>query len=208
MDQPAGPAPLHGAMRRGFDARSAMLAGNWWAVALRGVVAILFAVAAFVLPFTTLASLVLVLALYLVVDGALAVVSGVRAAAHHRPWGLPILEGVVTLLAGVAAFLLPGLTLLVLVTLLGVWAVISGVLMLAAALRLHGSHGRWLLALSGLVSIVWGVLLYASPVTGALVLGWWLGAYALAFGVVLLALAARLRGRHGPPASQGYAAGA
>ncbi len=188
-----------GAMRRGFDARSALLARNWWAVALRGVVAILFAVAAFLLPFATLASLVLVLAFYLVADGALAVVSGVRAAAHHRPWGLPILEGVVTLLAGVAAFLMPGLTLLFLVTLLGVWAVVSGVLMLATAFRLHGSHGRWLLALSGVVSVVWGALLFASPVTGALVLGWWLGGYALAFGVLLLVLAARLRGRHVPP---------
>ena len=204
MDQPAASSPLHdGAMRRGFDARSALLARNWWSVALRGVFAVLFAMAAFLLPFTTLASLVLVVSFYLLVDGVLAIVSGVRAATYHRPWGLPILEGVVTLLAGVAAFLMPGLTLLLLVTLLGAWAVVSGVLMLVAAFRLHGSHGRWLLALSGVVSIVWGLLLSVSPVAGALVLGWWLGAYALAFGIVLLVFAARLRSRHMPSSYAG-----
>ncbi len=206
MDQPAASFPLDdGVMRRGFDARSAMLAGNWWALALRGAVAVLFAAAAFLVPFAALTSLVLLLSFYLLVDGALAVVSGVRAAAHHRRWGLPILEGVVTLLAGVAALLVPGLTLLLLVTLLGVWSVVSGLLMLTTAFRLHGSHGRWLLALSGAVSIVWGLLLYASPVAGALVLGWWLGAYALVFGIVLLVFAARLRSRH---VSSSYSAGA
>ena len=199
MDQPAASFPLaDGAMRRGFDARSAMLASNWWAVALRGVVALLFAAAAFLLPFAALTSLGLLLSFYLLVDGTLAIVSGVRAAAHYRRWGLPVFEGVVTLLAGVAAFLVPGLTLLLLVTLLGVWSVVSGVLMLVAAFRLHGSHGRWLLALSGAVSIVWGLLLYVSPVAGALVLGWWRGGYALVFGVVLLVFAARLRSRHLP----------
>ena len=178
-----------------MNAMSAALARNWWAMALRGVAAILFGLAAFFLPLVTIGSLVLVFAAYMLVDGALAIAAGVRAATRHERWGLLILEGIVNLAAGVAAFALPGLTLVVLITLLGVWSVVSGGLMLLAAFRLHGGHGRWLLALGGLVSIVWGVLLFLSPIVGALVLTWWLGAYALAFGVLLLILAFQLRGK-------------
>ena len=174
-------------------ARSAMLARNWWAVALRGLFAVLFGLAAVFLPTVTLGSLVLLFAAYMLVDGVFAIVSGARALAHHQRWGLLILEGVVDLLAGAAALLLPGLTVLVLVTLLGIWSVVTGVLLIIAAFRLHGGHGRWWLGLSGLVSLVWGVLLYTAPIAGAVVLTWWLGAYALAFGVVLLIVGFRLR---------------
>ncbi len=180
-----------------IGAMSALLARNWWAMAARGVFAILFGLAAFMLPLVTIASLVLLFAIYMLVDGVFAIVAGLRAAARHERWTLLILEGIVDLLAGAAALLLPGTAVLVLVTLLGLWAAVSGGLMLAAAFRLHARHGRWVLALSGLVSIVWGVVLYASPVAGALVLTWWLGGYAMLFGVLLLVLAFQLRTRHG-----------
>ena len=179
-----------------MDARSATLARNWWAVALRGVFAILFGLAAFLLPLATIGSLVLLFAIYMLADGVFAIVAGVRAATHHERWALLILEGIVGLIAGAIALAAPGLTLLFLITLLGIWAVVSGVFMLAAAFRLHAAHGRWILVLSGLVSVLWGVLLYFSPVAGALVLTWWLGGYALAFGVLLLVAAFRLRARH------------
>ncbi len=193
MSVPGSPGPYNSKM----DAMSGLLARNWWAVALRGVFTLLFGLAAFLLPLTTIASLVLLFAIYMLVDGVFTIIAGVRAAAHHERWGLLLLEGIVDLVAGVAAFLLPGLTVLVAVTLLGIWSVVTGALMLAAAFRLHGGHGRWLLALSGLVSVLWGMLLWASPVAGTLVLTWWLGGYALAFGVLMLVLAFRLRGRRG-----------
>lgn len=173
--------------------RSSALARNWWAMALRGVFAILFGVAALLLPLATLGSLVLLFAVYMLADGVFAIVAGVRAAAHHERWGLLIIEGVVNLIAGAAAFLLPQLTLLVLITLLGIWSVVTGVLLLLAAFRLHGSHGRWWMGLSGLFSLLWGVALYLAPVAGALVLTWWLGIYALVFGVALLVFSVRLR---------------
>lgn len=178
-----------------MDAMSALLARNWWAMALRGAFAVLFGLAALILPFTALASLVLLFAAYMLADGVFAIVAGVRAATRHERWGLLILEGIVDLAAGAAALLVPSLTVLVVVTLLGIWSVVTGALMLAAAWRLHGGHGRWLLALSGLVSLSWGVLLWMSPIAGALVLTWWLGGYALVFGALLLVLAFNLRGR-------------
>lgn len=189
---PGSPGPYSPA-----DAMSGLLARNWWAVALRGVFAILFGLAAFLLPLATVGSLVLLFAVYMLADGVFAIVAAVRAAARHERWGLLILEGIADLLAGAVALFMPALTLLLLVTLLGVWAVVSGAFMLAAAFRLHVGHGRWVMALSGVVSVLWGALLWFSPVAGAVVLTWWLGGYALAFGVLLLVLAFRLRGRHG-----------
>ena len=188
------PGPMMPGLSR-MDGMSAVLARNWWAVVARGVFAILLGLAAFLLPNVTLGVLVLLFAIYMLADGVFAIVAGVRAAAHHERWGLLILEGVVNLGAGVAAVLLPGLTVVLLVTVLGVWAVVSGIAMLVSAFRLHSGHGRGLLLLSGLVSLVWGALLWFSPIAGALVLTWWLGGYALAFGVLLLVLGLRLRGR-------------
>ncbi|MBV9735027.1 MAG: HdeD family acid-resistance protein [Acidisphaera sp.] len=173
-----------------------MLARNWWAIALRGAIAILFGVIAFATPLAALGSLVLLYAAYMLLDGVFAIVAGLRAAAHHERWGLLVLEGIFDLAAAAVAFLLPGITLLVFIYILAIWAVVSGAAMTVAGFRLHLAHGRWLLVVSGLVSLVWGLLLICTPFIGAIVLTWWLGAYAVVFGAMLLGLAFRLRSRH------------
>ncbi len=131
----------------------------------------------------------------MLVDGVFGMVSAVRAAGRHERWGLLLLEGLVNITAGVVAFLWPRLTVIVFVLLMAAWALVSGGLMLGAAFKLTKDHGRWLLALGGVVSIIYDLLLAIAPLIGALVLTWWLGAYALAFGVVLLVLAFRLCGQ-------------
>jgi uncharacterized membrane protein HdeD (DUF308 family) len=180
------------------EARSRLLARNWWAVALRGLVALVFGAAALLLPGVTIASLVLLFALYMLLDGVLAIASAIRAARRHERWHSFILEGVADLIAGAIALVAPAITVLAFMWLSGAWAVVSGALMLAAAMRLHATHGRWIVALAGAVSVLWGVLLLMQPVVGAVVLTWWLGAYALIFGIALLGAAWRLRRlRHG-----------
>jgi uncharacterized membrane protein HdeD (DUF308 family) len=175
------------------EAMSALLAQNWWLVALRGVVGILFGIVALLFPGSTMLSLVILFSAYMLVDGAFAIASAVRAARRHERWGWLTLEGIVNIITGILAFLWPGLTILAFVLLIAAWAIVSGALMLAAAFRLKVDHGRWWLVLGGVVSLVYGVLLILTPLIGALVLTWWLGAYALVFGVVLLVLAFRLR---------------
>lgn len=175
------------------DAMSAVLAQNWWMIALRGLFAILFGVIAILLPGVTLAALVLLFAAYMLVDGILAIAAGVRAAQRHERWGMLILEGIADLVAGAIAFFWPLVTVLAFVYLLGAWAIVSGVLLCSAAFRLNIVRGRWLMGFGGAVSVIWGVLLLVWPFTGALVLTWWIGAYALIFGVALLVLAFRLR---------------
>jgi uncharacterized membrane protein HdeD (DUF308 family) len=190
---PSPEPPLEAAVLS--EAMSGLLARNWWAVMLRGVVAILFGLAALLMTRATLASLELVFAVYLLVDGVLAIVSAVRAARRGERWGLFVLEGVVDFIAAAVAFFVPGSLLFAFVVVAAVWGVVSGVLKLMAAFRLRKNHGRAWLVIGGLASMVWGVLLALFPVTGLFVLTWWLGAYAIIFGISMLILGFTLRGR-------------
>jgi uncharacterized membrane protein HdeD (DUF308 family) len=184
------------------EGMNAVLARNWWAVALRGLFAILFGFIAFLMPGATILALVLVFSAYMLADGVLGIVSAVRAARRNERWGLLVFQGIASILAGIAALLWPGITVLVFVTLVAAWSIVSGGLVLAAAVRLRIDHGRWWLALSGLLSVIFGVLLVIAPLAGAVVLTWWIGAYALVFGVSLLVLAYKLREhRHDRPQS-------
>ena len=187
--------PLVGIAR--LDAMSAALARNWWLVALRGGVAILFGILAFVAPGAFVLSLVLFFAAYTLTDGIFAILGAVRAAQHHERWGFLLLEGIVDIVVAVAAVLVPGAAVWAFVLLLAAWALVTGGLMIAAAFRLHLHYGRWWLILGGVVSILFGIALMIEPGMSALVLTWWVGSYSFAFGILLLILAFKLRSRHG-----------
>jgi uncharacterized membrane protein HdeD (DUF308 family) len=185
------------------SAKNAILADNWWAVALRGVLGILFGIVAFVVPGSTMLALVLVFAAYSLVDGIFSVVMAIRGARRGEHWGLLLLNGLFGIAIGIAAALWPGITVLAFVFMIAAWALVSGGLMLASAFTLNISHGRWLLVAVAILSLLYGVLLFISPLIGALVLTWWVGAQAMVFGVILLVLAFRLRqhrGEHAPAA--------
>lgn len=176
-------------------AMSVVLAQNWWAVALRGVFAILFGLIALFMPGATMLSLVLFFAAYMLVDGVFGIVAAVKAASDNQRWGLLVLEGIVDIAVGVIAFLWPGLTVLFFVTLMGFWSLITGVLMIVAAFKLNPEYGRGWMIFSGVVSVLFGIALLIGPLIGAVVLTWWLGAYALVFGSTLLVLGFKLKSR-------------
>ena len=192
IDDRAGTA---GGWPAGDDAMSALLAQNWWAIALRGVFAIIFGIIALLMPGATMLALVLLFAAYLLVDGIFAIIAAVRAARRQERWGWLIFEGLVDLVSGGIAIVWPLLTIVAFALLMGAWAIVTGALLLGASYRLNIPHGRWLMALAGAISVIWGVLLIIWPLIGALVLTWWMAAYALIFGVAMLVLALRLRGR-------------
>jgi uncharacterized membrane protein HdeD (DUF308 family) len=177
------------------DALSEVLAERWWAVALRGVLAIIFGLLCLLTPGIAVGALVLLFAAYMLVDGVFAIISGIRAARSGERWGLLILEGVVDLAAGALAVIWPAITLVALVWIVAIWAIVSGALMLAAAFALNPDYGRWLLALGGIASLVFGILLIIEPLIGAVVLTLWIGAYALVFGVLLLVLGFQLNSK-------------
>lgn len=174
--------------------RTAALQRNWWLLLIRGILALLFAGIAFALPVATLAGLVFAFGIYMGVDGIVAFFAGARAAAHHERWGELMIEGVIGVVAAAVAFVFPLATIIAIVIFAAVWAVFSGIALLVGAFRIHGaSGGRWIMALGGIVSIIWGVLLWWEPIAGAVVLTYWLGAYAVLFGIAMVVLALRLR---------------
>jgi uncharacterized membrane protein HdeD (DUF308 family) len=177
-----------------------VLVRNWWALALRGLFAILFGLIAFTMPGVTLAALVLLFGAYAVVDGVLAIIAGIRAAERHERWWPFAIEGLADLFAGFIAFVIPLATALALLYLVGVWAMFTGIVRIVAAVRLRREvQGEWLLILNGLLAVIFGVLLVAMPGPGLVTLVWLIGAYATVIGVVLVGLAFRLRhhGRRG-----------
>ena len=167
---------------------------KWWAVVLRGVAAILFGVIAVFWPPTAVAALVLLFGAYALIDGVLNLVAAAGAPRVGRPWGWLAFEGVVSILTGLVAFFWPGLTAIALVLVIGFWSLITGIAEIVAAIALRRYIRReWLLGLSGLLSIAFGVLLFLAPVAGAVAIAIWVGAYAIVFGSLLVWLGLRLR---------------
>ncbi|HEX2482145.1 MAG TPA: HdeD family acid-resistance protein [Methylomirabilota bacterium] len=171
------------------------LAQNWWAIVLRGVCAVLFGLAAFAWPGMTLAVLVLLYGAYALVEGVLAVAWAlVGRSAGPFPWGV-LLAGLAGLAIGILTFLYPGLTALALLYLIAAWAIIRGIFEIVAAIHLRKElENEWLLALTGILSIVLGVILIMAPGAGALALLWWIGAFAVVFGILSIVLGFRLKG--------------
>ena len=182
---------------RRIDALNTNLTRNWWIVALRGLLAIVFGIIAFAWPEITMLSLVLVFAGYSIVDGTLGILLAIRGARRGERWGLLMLTGLLSITAGVLAAVWPGLTVIAFVLIMAFWAVFTGAVVTAVAFDMRVDHGRWWLGLAGLTSIVYGVLLVVAPLLGAVVLTWWVGAHALVLGVTLLILAFKLRMRRG-----------
>jgi len=168
--------------------------GNWWALALRGVAAIILGILAFMGPVSTLAAVVMTFGAYALVTGVLATIAAIRGMRRRDSWGGMLLEGIVGMGAGVIALMWPAIGALALVYLVAAWALFSGAFEIATAIKLRKLiKGEWLLILGGALSMALGLLFIARPAPGAVAIMWWLGAYALIHGCVLLALAFRVR---------------
>jgi uncharacterized membrane protein HdeD (DUF308 family) len=167
------------------------LIGKWWVLALRGILGIVFGIVALVYPGITLDVLVIFLGAYAVVDGVFALFTAIGGDGKDRLWY--VLEGIIGIGLGILVFAYPGISERALIYVIAAWAILTGVLEIIAGFELPISR-EWLLALAGLASVVFGVLVFFNPGAGALAIVWMIGIYALVFGVVLLVLAFRLRG--------------
>jgi uncharacterized membrane protein HdeD (DUF308 family) len=170
------------------------LAKWWWTLVVRGVIAIVFGLLAFVAPTFGIAMLVALFAVWALVDGVGSLLAGVRTRGTDRSWWIEILEGVASIAAGVVALLLPGFAAEILVLLIAVWAIVTGVIEIGLAIRLRRVlEGEVWLALAGVASILFGGLILLFPAAGALSLVWLIGSFAIAFGAFLIMLGWRLR---------------
>ena len=167
---------------------------TWWLVALRGALAIVFGVAAFVWPGPTFDVLVPLFGAYAFFDGVVVLTFGFMAAGTHGRWWPLALGGIVGLAIGVLTFVQPAATALALVYVIGAWAIVTGVLEIIGAIRLRKViSNEWLMGFSGAVSIVFGALVLAQPGTGALAVVFLFGYYAILAGISQIALGLRLR---------------
>ena len=170
------------------------LARNWWVVLLRGIAGVLFGLATFFAPGISLAALVLLFGAFAFADGLLAIVSAIRRRGSSDRWWMVLLRGLAGVAVGVVTVIWPNITALALVYLIAAWALVTGGLEIAAAIRLRKViSGEWLLILSGLAAVALGIVLVLFPEPGALALVLLIGVYALVSGVLLIALAFRLR---------------
>ena len=185
---------------------AAPLARHWWVFLLRGLVAIVFGLFGFFYPGATLLTLVLFYGAYALVDGVFAIVSAVRGKEGMRPrWWLAVV-GVLGIVAGLVTYLMPGLTTLVLLTVIGVWALLYGITEIVGAIRLRKEiDNEWLLMMHGALAVLFGLMALFRPGAGALALVWLIASFAFASGVLLIALAFRLKSH---PANRTLAAGA
>jgi uncharacterized membrane protein HdeD (DUF308 family) len=167
---------------------------GWWLLILRGICAVLFGILAFVWPGITLASLVLLFGAYALANGVLAMVMAFKAPKGSPGKGLTVILGLLSIGAAVITILFPGITALSLVFIIAAWAIVTGAFEVAAGVALRKlMSGTWVLVLSGVLSVIFGMLLFLMPAAGALSLVWLIGAYALVFGVLLLASAIRFK---------------
>lgn len=168
-------------------------AKNWWVLLIRGILAVLFGVMAFALPGLTLVTLVLLYGVYALADGLTALWVGGRSRALWL-----VLVGVLGIFVGIYTFINLGITSIALLYLIAAWAIVRGIFEIITAIQVRKEiSNEWALIIGGIISIIFGVVLVANPVAGALAMIWLIGAYALVFGLMMIVLAFRLRGLPG-----------
>jgi uncharacterized membrane protein HdeD (DUF308 family) len=169
---------------------------NWWLLALRGVCAVLFGILAFVWPGLTLQVIIWLYGAYALIQGVLLAIAAVtHKEGQGLPWWTLLLEGLLGIGVGIICFVMPEIAAITLVFLIAGWAVMTGILQLIAAIRLRKEiEGEFWLGLTGVLSILFGLLLVFRPGVGLVTVAWLIGGYALVFGIFLIALAFRIKG--------------
>ncbi|MCO6508740.1 MAG: HdeD family acid-resistance protein [Snodgrassella sp.] len=171
-----------------------LLSENWWMVLIRGGAALIFGLLTWFYPFISILIMVMFFGIYALIDGVLGVVIAINGRRTHQDWWLMLIWGMVSILAGIMTFFVPGITWLVLITFIAIWSLVSGILQIIAAIRLRKSiRGEGWMIVAGMLSVLVGIILFVNPVQGGIALTWVIGVYAALFGVMNIALAFRLR---------------
>lgn len=174
---------------------SEVLFEKWWVLLLRGLVSIAFAVLIWMQPAITLKAMIILFGAFALVDGVLGVWSAFSSRKDRNNWWVLMLWGLVGIGIGIITFVAPAVTALALLFYIAIWAIVTGVLEIIAAVRLRKEiQGEWLLGLAGLLSLVFGILLIMHPGAGVLAVLWLIAAYALILGVLMVILAFKVRG--------------
>jgi len=170
------------------------LAYNWWIVALRGALAVIIGIIAFFFPGITLVVLIAIFGSFVLLEGSLLLIAGIRSRKENERWWILIFQGLLSLGVAIITFVAPMATALALLYLMAAWAIASGVIEVVAAMRLRKEvKGEWILVLDGVITILFGLALILAPDVGLLVWIWMIGGFKLASGILLIILAFKLK---------------
>ena len=159
----------------------------WWLLALRGLFAILFGIVILAWPALTIEILVIIYGVFALVGGILSMIIGLFSIGKNSNWWLMFLEGVLGFIVGGIVLKWPAMSLLLLIIIIALWAIISGIAQIITAFFVRQQiKNEWLMALSGLISLLFGLLLFSWPISGIIVLSWLIGFYALLLGIFLI----------------------
>ncbi len=170
----------------------------WWSLLARGIIAVLFGLAALFWPGLTLLVLIYIFGAFALVEGIITIYLSFQVRDMQTNWWMLLLEGIAGVILGILVFIWPGITALVLLFLIAAWAVITGIIELIAAFTVGMG---WLLALAGVLSILLGIILFARPVAGILSLVWLIGIYAIIWGILLIVRAFQARSAPAAPSA-------
>ena len=172
-----------------------VMADNWWVLLLRGIAAVIFGLLALFWPGLTVYLLLIVFGAYAIFDGIMAVIVAFQRKSEDDGWWAWALDGALSIIIGLMALFWPEATALALIIWMAIWAVVGGIFRIIAAFRLRAEiEGEWALGFSGLLMVIWGVLMALIPAAGLLSIAWLIGIFALLIGIVMIVLAFRLRG--------------
>ncbi len=192
------PANLEtGSETKGVTVMLTHMARSWWALALRGVIGVLFGLTALFHPGSTIAILLTFFGAYILVNGIFTLVAAFRFSSQDERWGTLLVAGILGILIGGLVMADPNALAKFIVYIVAAWAVVSGIMEIVAAVRLRREvANETLLLLTGILSLLLGIALFIMPSAGIRATGWLIGIYALLFGFLQLGLAWRLRGVH------------
>ncbi|MTH77665.1 HdeD family acid-resistance protein [Paracoccus aestuariivivens] len=177
-----------------MDETMRLMAANWWLILLRGIAAILFGIVTLIWPGLTVFALLLVFGAYAIFDGALTLVTAFQRRNSDERWWAWALDGLLSITIGVMALFWTGPTALAFIIWMAIWGVIAGIFRIVAAIRLRNEiDGEWALGLSGLLLLIWGILMATLPAAGLLSIAWLIGTFALLIGISLIVLSFHLR---------------
>lgn len=166
----------------------------WWMLLIRGIFAVLFGILATTWPGLTLATLIIFFGAFALVHGLMAVIGSIVARKEADDWWLVLFEGIVGIIIGIMTFTWPTLTGLVLAYFIAAWALINGILRIYGAIKLRKAiEGEWLLIISGIIGVIFGIFVFARPLAGALAITWIIGVYAIIFGLLGIILSFRIK---------------
>jgi len=175
-----------------------ILSRFWWLTLIRGVLWILFGLFVFAQPGITLITLTLTFGIFVLADGIGTIVNAVAGRDEREHWWMLLLAGIAGVLVGAITLVRPQAAAVVLLFYLAIWALVTGFLEIVAAIRLRREiEGEFWMGLSGVLTMLFGLLVISRPVAGALSVLWLIGAYAIVFGATLIGLAFRVRGAAG-----------